>query len=400
MLRKERRLNQKEQQMRQLTNPGCVFWSSFQSDDLGDRNRNTSFFSIPGVFVGLNSKVLSDSNSVGSPKSPLHCRVFSKFGSPFRSSLSPSNVHQRNWECDKVGLRIVYALDNDAKAAGEVLQSSTDGKNILFGAQTRGRTPDYENHTDSFKAARSLPKNYVIPPRTQIKSPLNKRISDVVFEIGETPFEAEPLGKFHSCSFDSCRSFLAVPDLSNSNFGSRAKFASQASPPPGGGGGPNLNKCSPRKLNPIYKNGPHESLSANEVELSEEYTCVISHGPTPKTTHIYGDCILKCDDNGFSTSIENENKKIESSLVGKSSGTSYPSGSFLRFCYACKKKLEEREDIYMYRGDQAFCSLNCRSHKIWIDEKLEEAMEDISETSLQLEDDEHKLFETSMFFVT
>ncbi|GLU01392.1 hypothetical protein SLE2022_187020 [Rubroshorea leprosula] len=386
--------------MRQLTNSGSVFWSSFQSDDLGDRNRNTSFFSVTGVFVGLNSKVFSDSDSVGSPKSLLDCRVFSKFGSPFRRPLSPCNVHQRNWECDKVGLRIVYSLDNDAKAAGKVLRSSTDGKNILFGPQTRGRTPDYENHTDSFKAARSLPKNYVIPPRTQIKSPLNKGISDVVFETGETPFETEPLGKFRSCSFDSCRSFLAVPGLSNSNFGSRTNFASQASPPPGGGGSPNLNKCSPRKLNPIYKNGPHESLSASEVELSEEYTCVISHGHTPKTTHIYGDCILKCDDNGFSISIENENKKIESSLLGKRSGTSYPSGSFLRSCYSCKKKLEEKEDIYMYRGDKAFCSLNCRSHKIWIDEKFEKAMEDFSETSLQLEDDEHKPFETSMFFVT
>uniref|UniRef100_A0A1J3FNY2 Uncharacterized protein n=1 Tax=Noccaea caerulescens TaxID=107243 RepID=A0A1J3FNY2_NOCCA len=34
---------------------------------------------------------------------------------------------------------------------------------------------------------------------------------------------------------------------------------------------------------------------SREMALSEDYTCIISHGPNPKTTHIFGDCILDCD---------------------------------------------------------------------------------------------------------
>ncbi|KAG0465458.1 hypothetical protein HPP92_019622 [Vanilla planifolia] len=35
------------------------------------------------------------------------------------------------------------------------------------------------------------------------------------------------------------------------------------------------------------------SLPPREIELSEDYTCIISHGPNPKTTHIFGNCILE-----------------------------------------------------------------------------------------------------------
>jgi len=35
------------------------------------------------------------------------------------------------------------------------------------------------------------------------------------------------------------------------------------------------------------------SVSATEAEQSEDYTCIIAHGPNPKTTRIFGDCILE-----------------------------------------------------------------------------------------------------------
>ncbi|KAK6135034.1 hypothetical protein DH2020_031212 [Rehmannia glutinosa] len=35
-------------------------------------------------------------------------------------------------------------------------------------------------------------------------------------------------------------------------------------------------------------------LSLKEMELSEDYTCVITHGPNPKTTHIFDNCIVEC----------------------------------------------------------------------------------------------------------
>lgn len=39
------------------------------------------------------------------------------------------------------------------------------------------------------------------------------------------------------------------------------------------------------------------SISVSEMERSEDYTCVISHGPNPKTTHIFDNCIVEsCGD--------------------------------------------------------------------------------------------------------
>ncbi|XP_074565541.1 FCS-Like Zinc finger 8-like isoform X2 [Curcuma longa] len=39
------------------------------------------------------------------------------------------------------------------------------------------------------------------------------------------------------------------------------------------------------------------SISISEMERSEDYTCVISHGPNPKTTHIFDNCIVEsCGD--------------------------------------------------------------------------------------------------------
>ncbi|KAF1892301.1 hypothetical protein Lal_00010765 [Lupinus albus] len=37
---------------------------------------------------------------------------------------------------------------------------------------------------------------------------------------------------------------------------------------------------------------------------------------------------------------------------------------FLRTCCLCKTHLTPGRDIYMYRGDTAFCSLECREHQI------------------------------------
>ncbi|KAM0883627.1 hypothetical protein ACQ4PT_031532 [Festuca glaucescens] len=43
-------------------------------------------------------------------------------------------------------------------------------------------------------------------------------------------------------------------------------------------------------------------------------------------------------------------------------------GSFLQRCLLCHKDLAENNDIYMYRGDKAFCSVECRCRQIFIDE--------------------------------
>ncbi|MCO5571423.1 hypothetical protein L7F22_025163 [Adiantum nelumboides] len=44
------------------------------------------------------------------------------------------------------------------------------------------------------------------------------------------------------------------------------------------------------------------------------------------------------------------------------------SESFMNACYSCKKLLGHGRDIYMYRGDAAFCSEDCRLRQITYDE--------------------------------
>ncbi|XWS76382.1 hypothetical protein CRYUN_Cryun01aG0171500 [Craigia yunnanensis] len=89
-------------------------------------------------------------------------------------------------------------------------------------------------------------------------------------------------------------------------------------------------------------------LPVREMELSEDYTCVISHGPNPKTTHIFDNCIVEC----------------YCSVLGKPK--SAPK-SFLSFCHTCKKNLEQKIDIYIYRGEKAFCSQECRYQEMLLD---------------------------------
>ncbi|GMJ01151.1 MEDIATOR OF ABA-REGULATED DORMANCY 1 [Hibiscus trionum] len=80
-----------------------------------------------------------------------------------------------------------------------------------------------------------------------------------------------------------------------------------------------------------------------EMELSEDYTCVKSHGANPKTTHIYDNCVVKSCCSGLE----------EAECGGKSD-------DFLSFCHTCRKNLEQKIDIYIYRGERGFCSQECR----------------------------------------
>ncbi|XP_031261080.1 FCS-Like Zinc finger 10-like [Pistacia vera] len=398
MLRKRTRSVEKDQQMGHLTGSEFGAESHFYSEN----HKNKALFSVPRLFVGLSPRGLSDSDSVRSPTSPLDFRAFSNLGSPFRSPKSPHNAQQKSWDTSKVGLSIIDSLDNANKLSGEVLRS--DSKNILFGPQMRTRTSNSQTHINSFKAPQSLPKNYANFPHTQTKSPLQKGNSNVVFEIGDTPLEPEPFGNFRSCSLDSCRSFPVLagfadrsPGLSPRSSGLE-KLASQASSPPLLiGGSLNLNNFSHVKPDSMSVtsgsgNGFIEALSGSEIELSEDYTCVISHGPNPKTTHIYGDCILEGHSNELMNNIcKGEVKETEGV---KSSTTPYPSVDFLSFCYTCRKKLEGK-DIYIYRGEKAFCSFDCRSQEISIDEEMEKIIR--SSENSPTSDDVEELFETGIF---
>ncbi|XP_027065923.1 uncharacterized protein [Coffea arabica] len=133
-------------------------------------------------------------------------------------------------------------------------------------------------------------------------------------------------------------------------------------------------------------------LSIEEMELCEEYTCVISH---------VGDNQIKkkeyFDDGGF---LRNRNSTdaiisnaenisnasighwVSSEVVSASSAVShagevpvaaFPYAEFLNSCFLCKKQLHGL-DIFMYRGEKAFCSAECRYQQISIDEHKEKCV--------------------------
>ncbi|CAL9051479.1 FCS-Like Zinc finger 2-like [Musa acuminata AAA Group] len=47
---------------------------------------------------------------------------------------------------------------------------------------------------------------------------------------------------------------------------------------------------------------------------------------------------------------------------------------FLDSCFLCKRPLSRNRDIFMYRGDTPFCSVECRQEQIEMDEAREQKL--------------------------
>ncbi|KAF7817200.1 FCS-Like Zinc finger 10-like [Senna tora] len=383
MLRKRTRSHQKDQNLMghlSISNANREYYSQ-SHHVVGSKLKNNSIFNVPRLFVGLVPNSLLDSDSIRSPTSPLDVvKMFPK-------SLHREGQNQRSWDCCKVGLSIIDSLEDSSRFSEKILPSSESKDPIISPRVRRIKSPNCLNYTDSFEASKSLPKDFCKLPYTQNGSAtiLNKGVdSNVLFEIGETHLEHEPLGKTRSCSLDSCSPFKPFPGST------------------GLGGSDNSNTSLLTELNSnhVSISSSHEfieSLSAGEIENSEDYTCVISHGPNPKTTRIFGDCILETHSDDLRIfpckSLEKENGLPPVVVNCSQSLNQYLSNDFLSFCYHCNKKLEEGKDIYMYRGEKAFCSLTCRALEIMIDEELEKS--DPSENSPEPEIGE-ELFETGI----
>ncbi|KAF5743115.1 hypothetical protein HS088_TW09G01180 [Tripterygium wilfordii] len=102
-----------------------------------------------------------------------------------------------------------------------------------------------------------------------------------------------------------------------------------------------------------------------EIDL-ENYTYVTFHGPDNKSiTKVY-------HDGGDNARIDNvcEAKKTKKK-TRRFNQNSYPVSDFLSSCHLCQKQLHGK-DIYMYRGEKAFCSPECRSRQIMVDERKEQ----------------------------
>ncbi|MED6156090.1 hypothetical protein PIB30_011552 [Stylosanthes scabra] len=88
--------------------------------------------------------------------------------------------------------------------------------------------------------------------------------------------------------------------------------------------------------------------------LEEDYTYVTCHVPNKTFTKVYYDAHGGCHD---------------AALLIRNSRTPGPS-DFLSSCHLCTKKLDGK-DIYMYRGEKGFCSPECRSRQMMMDERKE-----------------------------
>ncbi|MED6126020.1 hypothetical protein PIB30_074342 [Stylosanthes scabra] len=65
----------------------------------------------------------------------------------------------------------------------------------------------------------------------------------------------------------------------------------------------------------------------------------------------------------------NNNMRATPRIQRRHSGDFAETPHFLRSCSLCRRRLVPGRDIYMYRGDSAFCSLECRQHQMNQDEK-------------------------------
>jgi hypothetical protein len=341
---------------------------SLQSDILGLRHISSSLFSIPGFIVGLGTKCLSESDSVRSPTSPLDLKVLSNLSNPFglRSPRTQSQSgHQKKWDCNKVGFGIVDSLVNETKPSVGVLDSPRRS-NVIFGAHLKTSTHNTSKHylesLNSSVKSNSLPKNYIFSslPKTRTLYP---QLGGKKVDFGNEgdPLESKPNTSITSCLVDSTTpsslhiGLTQTHSLSSMNFCSENKTTTMSSGPVVTHGSEVVNSLGnkPSSL-PISIGSNHGlpgSLSAREIELSEDYTCIISHGPNPKTTHIFGDCILDCHTNELANFGKKEESGTNSSQVAKSPEnlTPPPSDVILSVCYSCNKSLEEGEGIYIHR---------------------------------------------------
>ncbi|KAF5190067.1 Fcs-like zinc finger [Thalictrum thalictroides] len=119
------------------------------------------------------------------------------------------------------------------------------------------------------------------------------------------------------------------------------------------------------------------------VECMESYTCVTSHSRPNKA------CCKK-DENGCAghdRSDIDDMKWKNSSVFYESppprimeTNRMFPALDFLSSCYLCRKKLHGM-DIYMYRGEKAFCSPECRFKQIAVDERKEKCRSEVSRSA-------------------
>ncbi|CAA3012884.1 uncharacterized protein LOC111411380 [Olea europaea var. sylvestris] len=140
----------------------------------------------------------------------------------------------------------------------------------------------------------------------------------------------------------------------------------------------NLIRSDPVPVNP-HGNSSRFRGDFDRTEMDsnfeEDYTIVTCHGPNKSYTKVYFDGD-KHGRRGDDFRIHHNNAKTKRASVFDISParsietTGFPASDFLSSCHMCQKKLHGK-DIYMYRGEKAFCSTECRHRQIVMDERKE-----------------------------
>ncbi|MCE3217232.1 hypothetical protein HAX54_011198 [Datura stramonium] len=98
-----------------------------------------------------------------------------------------------------------------------------------------------------------------------------------------------------------------------------------------------------------------------EMEMFEEYTLVISH---------VGSNLVEKREYFDDQFLGNGYHKLTAAVAASAPPEAFRTGDFLNTCSFCHKQLQGL-DIFIYRGDKAFCSSECRFKQISIDEHKE-----------------------------
>ncbi|KAK6147626.1 hypothetical protein DH2020_018538 [Rehmannia glutinosa] len=150
--------------------------------------------------------------------------------------------------------------------------------------------------------------------------------------------------------------------------------------------GRNLSRSNPIPVQNSSRNG-RDSEEIMEMESLEEYTIVTCHGPNKSYTKVYSDGIEgnKKGDDKTPFRIQSSTKNNRASVFhisparfGEAIGIP-AAADFLSSCNLCQKKLDGK-DIYMYRGEKAFCSTECRYRQMVVDERTEKCSSGASRT--------------------
>ncbi|KAJ1418793.1 Zf-FLZ domain [Sesbania bispinosa] len=141
----------------------------------------------------------------------------------------------------------------------------------------------------------------------------------------------------------------------------------------------NLNRSGPIPVQCVKS--PNGLQNEIDVGSLEEYTYVTCHVPNKTFTKVYydggeGDVTRHgYNYNNYNTNVGVLRRTPPQTLI--ESEPSFPTSNFLNSCHLCGKKLHGK-DIYMYRGEKAFCSPECRSSQIMMDERKERCRSEAS----------------------